>query len=311
MIRFTGRQSMIKPEALKKGDSIGIVAPAGKIDPAVLQRGIERLRQLGFEAVLGKHLKDSFRYFAGTDRQRAEDLQWMFTQDVKAIIAVRGGYGSSRLIPYLDVEKLRGSKKILIGCSDLTTLLLYFSKLGMPAFHGPMVSHFGEKEDPLSDRFFISMLTSHEPAGLFSDPGIEVFKKGVSEGELAGGCLSLLCASIGTCYEIDTEGKVLFIEEVNEPLYRIDRMLTHLRLAGKLKNIRGILLGSFVQCTPPAGADYTLKEVLQSCFEEVKCPVLSGLPFGHGDQNITLPLGIKIRLDGDKGTVTFLEAAVC
>ena len=301
---------MKKPEALKKGDAIGVIAPAGKIDPSALEKGLERIRKLGFEVVLGKHLAGSFRYFSGTDLQRAEDLQWMFTQEVKAILCTRGGYGSVRLIPHLDTKQLEGSDKIFIGCSDLTTLLLYFSKLQIPVFHGPMVSHFERMQDPLSGRFFIQMLTSKDPIGKFSHPTIEILKNGIADGALTGGCLSLLSASLGTPYEVDTEGKILFLEEVNEPPYRIDRMLTHLKMAGKFKKIKGILFGTLLNCDPPPNSGYTLKEVVLSSLDDVGCPVLWGVPFGHGKENITLPLGLKVQLNGDERTITFLESPV-
>ncbi|MBI3351231.1 MAG: LD-carboxypeptidase [Nitrospirae bacterium] len=301
---------MKKPKALKKGDAIGIVAPAGKMDPSALEKGLERIRKLGFEVVMGKHLADSFRYFSATDRQRAEDLQWMFAQDVRAILCARGGYGSVRLIPHLEMKQLKGSDKIFIGCSDLTTLLLHLSNFEIPVFHGPMVSHFSRTQNPLSDHFFLRMLTSRDPIGKFFHPTMKSLKEGTGEGALTGGCLSLLCSSIGTPYEIDTEGKILFIEEVNEPPYRIDRMLTHLKMAGKFQKVKGILFGTLLNCDPPPDSGYTLKEVVLSCLEDVACPALWGVPFGHGNENITLPIGLKVHLNGNERTITFLESPV-
>jgi muramoyltetrapeptide carboxypeptidase len=301
---------MKKAKALKKGDAIGVIAPAGKIAPVLLRKGIERLRQFGFEVVEGRYLSGSFRYFSGTDRERGDDLQWMFKQDVKAILCARGGYGSSRLIPYLKMDSIRDSGKIFIGCSDITTLLLYFSQEQVPVFHGPMISHFGRIEDPLTNRFLISMLTSPEPIGVFSPPALQILKGGTAVGRLTGGCLSLLCSSIGTPYEIDTAGKILFLEEVNEAPYRIDRMLTHLKQAGKFKGVKGVLIGTILNCDPPEGSDYTLREVIDSDLGDLKCPIFSGLPFGHGNENITLPFGLKVRMDADSGSLSFLESPV-
>ncbi|MBI1824409.1 MAG: LD-carboxypeptidase [Nitrospirae bacterium] len=301
---------MKKPNALKIGDAIGIVAPAGPISPELLKKGIERLRNFGFHVIEGKHLSGSYRYFSGTDQERAEDLQWMFQQDVRAIICARGGYGSSRLIPILQGNFLRKPEIIFIGCSDLTTLLLYFSRLEIPVFHGPMVSHFSRSEDALTNQFLLDMLISAKPLGTWEIPEIQVLREGRAEGRLTGGCLSLLCSSLGTSYEVETEGKVLFFEEVNEAPYRIDRMLTQLKQAGKLEKVKGILIGKLLNCEPPAGSEYTLKEILTESLEGLNCPVLSGLPFGHGNQNITLPFGILVRLDSSSGTLTFLESPV-
>lgn len=301
---------MKKTKALKKGDAIGIVAPAGKIDPVLLRKGIEKIRQFGFEVVEGRYLSGSYRYFSGTDRERADDLQWMFKQDVKAVLCARGGYGSSRLIPYLKMDPIRDSGKIFIGCSDITTLLLHFYREKVPVFHGPMISHFGRIEDPLTNRFLISMLASTEPIGAFSPPAIQVLKGGNALGRLTGGCLSLLCSSIGTSYEVDTDGKILFLEEVNEPPYRIDRMLTHLKQAGKFKKVKGVLIGTLLNCDPPEGSDYTLREVIDSAIGDLKCPILSGLPFGHGNENMTLPFGLKVRMDAGSENITFLESPV-
>ena len=301
---------MVKPGRLKRGDAIAIVAPAGKIDSDVLNKGAARIEKLGFEVRLGKSVARSHRYFAGTDAERREDFEASFMSGVRAVLCARGGYGSARLIPSLDLISLKKKKVILIGSSDITTLLLQFHQAGMPAFHGPMASHFARAEDALSDRFFLSMLTSPEPMGKFSFPGVEAIRKGSGEGALTGGCLSLICASIGTSYEIKTAGKILFIEDINEPPYRIDRMLTHLKLAGKLKGIKGIIFGQMIGCDPPSGSDYTLPEAIASALEGVNAPILYGLPFGHGEQNITLPYGLKVRIDSRDRSMTFLESPV-
>lgn len=299
---------MKKPDALKKGDTIGIIAPAGSIAPGLLRKGIERIKAFGFKVIEGRHLGGSYRYFSGTDEERAEDLHWMFQQEVKAILCTRGGYGASRLIPLLKEKLLKESGKIFIGCSDMTTLLLYFTKLKMPVYHGPMISHFGRIEDPMSNEFFLEMLTSPRPKGRWVIPECQVLTKGQGEGRLIGGCLSLLCSSLGTPYEIQTDGKVLFFEEVNEAPYRIDRMLTQLKQAGKLKKVKGVLIGKLLNCDPANGSDYTLREVLEERLSDLNCPVLSGVPFGHGNQNITLPYRLLVRLDSKSGTLSFLES---
>lgn len=299
-----------KPERLQQGDKIAVIAPAGPIDPLVLQKGAARLKELGFEVLLPPSASRPFRYLAGTDAERLEEIKWAFSTGARAIIAARGGYGTARIVNRLNLRQLLKKGMFLIGCSDLTTLLLQFHRAGMPVFHGPMVSHFARSADPLSDRFFLSMLTSREPMGKFSFPEVEVLREGNGEGRLVGGCLSLVCASIGTSYEIQTRGKILFLEDVNEPPYRIDRMLTHLKLAGKFQGVKGILFGQMIKCDPPEGSGYALKEVIDSVLETTKVPVLYGLPFGHGDQNITLPYGLKVRIESRSASVTFLESPV-
>jgi muramoyltetrapeptide carboxypeptidase len=173
-----------------------------------------------------------------------------------------------------------------------------------------MISYFGREENPLSDRYFIRMLTDSAPAGKSTFPESEVLKPGVAEGRLAGGCLSLVCHSLGTPFEIRTDKRILFLEDVNEAPYRIDRMLTQLRLAGKLDRVAGILFGEFLNCEPPPGTGYSLKDVLADCLREYKMPVLSGLPFGHGQKNITLPFGLRVRMDTSSKSIHFLESPV-
>ncbi|HXN05702.1 MAG TPA: LD-carboxypeptidase [Nitrospiria bacterium] len=299
-----------KPERLQSGDKIAVIAPAGPIDPLALQKGVARLKKLGFEVLLPPTASRPFRYLAGTDAERLEEIHWAFSSGARAIIAARGGYGTARIVDLLNFRQLLKKRTILIGCSDLTTLLLRFHKAGLPVCHGPMVSYFARSEDPLSDSFFLSMLTSREPMGKISFSRVEVLREGIGEGRLVGGCLSLVSASIGTSYEIQTRGKVLFLEDVNEPPYRIDRMLTHLKLAGKFQGVKGVLFGQMVKCDPPEGSGYSLKEVIDSVLETAKVPVLYGLPFGHGDQNITLPYGLKVRVESRNASVTFLESPV-
>ena len=173
-------------------------------------------------------------------------------------------------------------------------------KTGTPPRIDGRSLHYDKMEVQLGD----------DPIGKFSHPTIEILKNGIADGALTGGCLSLLSASLGTPYEVDTEGKILFLEEVNEPPYRIDRMLTHLKMAGKFKKIKGILFGTLLNCDPPPNSGYTLKEVVLSSLDDVGCPVLWGVPFGHGKENITLPLGLKVQLNGDERTITFLESPV-
>jgi muramoyltetrapeptide carboxypeptidase len=306
---------MIKPHALTSGDTIGVVAPAGVVDPRELERGIKRLEGLGFQVKVGRFVRNTFRTMAGTDRERASDLLEMFSHpEIRAIVCARGGYGSARVIPYLDSDLIRLHPKIFVGSSDITVLLLYLTqKCGLVAFHGPMVGpNFGKAPSRLTEGSFAETLTQPKPLGSLQLPGIKILKKGVAVGRLTGGCLSMLCSALGTPYEPNTEGTILFLEDVKEPPYRIDRMLTQLKDAGKFKGVRGILFGQMWECYPEQGAGYLLEDVILDVLEGFEIPVLLDVPSGHGPDNITLPLGVRVRLstEGEGRGISLIEAAV-
>jgi muramoyltetrapeptide carboxypeptidase len=290
---------MIKPPALKTGDTIGVVAPAGAIVPHELQSGVKRLEGLGFRVKLGRSIHNVFRTMAGTDRERADDLLRMFSDpQIKAIICARGGYGSARMIPYLDRDLIRQHPKVFVGSSDVTTLLFYLVQdCGLVAFHGPMVGpNFGKAPSSLTEEVFLRILTQSRPVGPLRLPNIKALKAGRSEGRLVGGCLSLLCSAMGTAYDLRTEDAILFLEDVKEPPYRIDRMLTQLKAAGKFRKVRGVLFGPMLDCQPGQGADYNLDEIILDVLNDLKVPVLVGIPSGHGEHNITLPMGVQVRV---------------
>ena len=307
---------MIKPPVLKTGDTIGVVAPAGVVDPHELETGLKRLEGLGFRVRMGRFVRNIFRTMAGTDRERASDLLEMFSDpEIKAIVCARGGYGSARVIPYLDSDLIQSHPKVFVGSSDITVVLLYLTqKCGLVAFHGPMVGpNFGKFSSSLTENFFMKILTQPKPVGPLQLPGIKILKKGQAEGRLMGGCLSLLCSALGSPYEPHTEGSILFLEDVREPPYRIDRMLTQLKDAGKFKNVRGILFGPMWECHPEQGAGYRLEDVILDVLDGLEGPVLFGVPSGHGKDNVTLPLGVKVRVSAEKdgsSLVSLEEAAV-
>lgn len=309
----------IQPPKLKQGDTISIVAPAGTVEQRDgFDRGLYVLENLGFRVKFDERIFDSLRYMAGEDNARAEELMAAFEDpSVQGIMALRGGYGCSRLIPLLKEKRLRPNPKIFIGFSDLTTLHMFFRRrFGWVTFHGPMAASpaFG-KMDPGQEQHFVSLLTdpSYHPTLNFEE--LEPWYPGTAEGILAGGCLSIMVASIGTPYEIKTEGKILFLEDQGEPPYRLDRMLTHLHLAGKLQSVSGILLGSFLDCEPTLGEHddirtrYTAADTLRDILTDLKVPILSGFPAGHGAANWVLPLGAKIRMNADARTVKFVDSA--
>ena len=302
---------MKKPKPLRKGDTIGIVSPAGVVDPGGLEKGVRELEGLGFRVVLGRNVLRAHRYLAGSDQERVEDLHAMFLNPkVRAILCARGGSGTPRLLPLLNPSILGKNPKIFIGSSDVTSLLFYLvQKIGMVAFHGPMVApHLGRSPSELTLQG-IRML-SHPKAFLkpiwFDE--VRCLRSGTAEGILIGGCLSLLCAALGTPDEPETEGTILFLEDVNEPPYRIDRMLTQMRLAGKLNGVRGFIFGKMVNCHPGEGENYSLEDVLLDLLKETSGPILFGLPAGHGQDQLMLPLGIPVQLSGEKRTLTLLES---
>jgi len=304
---------MKKPKALKKGGTIGVIAPAGIVNPQELTLGMKRLEELGFRVIPGRHVLSAHRYLAGSDRERAEDIHEMFSNpEISAVLCARGGYGTMRLLPLLDEGLIARHPKILIGSSDVTALLLYLvQQVGMVAFHGPMVApDFGRTSSSLTTEGFLKATGSAEPIGPVRFEEAVRLRKGVVQGRLTGGCLSILCALLGTPYEIKTRDAVLLLEDVNEAPYRIDRMLTQLKMAGKLKDIRGVIFGRMINCKPEADEDYSLEEMIREVLEDVDGPILYGLPAGHGGEQVALPLGVQVEVDGNRGIMTVLESGV-
>lgn len=304
----------ICPPALKPGSTIAIVAPAGPSNNREgLRQGIATLERLGFSVRYSERIFESSRYLAGDDASRADELMRAFEDpEIDAIIPLRGGFGSARLLPLLDEKRLRPHCKVFMGYSDVTTLhLLFRRRFGWVTVHGPMalsaclVNLPQDQEEHLK-----SLLCDPNYLPSLTFPALEAWAPGVAEGKLIGGCLSLVAASIGTSYEIKTEGKILFFEEIEEPPYRIDRMLTHMKLAGKLDGIAGVLLGTFLDCGT-ADVGYTAADTLREILGNQGVPVLANFPAGHSAENWALPLGARIRLDADSRRIDFLEPAVC
>jgi len=302
----------ITPRALRPGDTVGIVAPAGPMEQSeALRQGIATLEGMGFKARFEERIFQALHYLAGDDEERSEELMRHFEDpEIHAVVGLRGGYGCSRLIPLLEENRLRPYPKIFMGFSDLTTLHLYFRRrFGWTTIHGPMAGSFSLGNiDSAQKNHLQSLWTDPQYKPKLSFPQLETWSQGVSEGILTGGCLSLVVSSIGTLYEVKTEGKILFLEDFGEPAYRLDRMLTHLLLAGKLNRLSGVLLGEFHQCEP-ADENYTATDVLRDLLCRLGIPVLANFPAGHGESNWAIPLGAKIRMDADARFVEFLEPA--
>jgi muramoyltetrapeptide carboxypeptidase len=267
---------------------------------------------MGFRVQFNDRIFQSSRYLAGDDPSRAEELMRAFEDSsVQAIIALRGGYGCSRLIPLLSEKRLRHNPKIFMGFSDLTTLHLFFRRrFGWITIHGPVaISSALSNIAPDQENHLLSLWTDPGYRPTLHFPQLEAWVSGSAEGVLAGGCLSIIAASIGTPYEIKTEGKILLLEDHGEPPYRLDRMLTHLHQANKLQSLAGLLIGEFSNCEPDEG-HYTAKDTLHDILTELQVPIIANFPAGHGPNNWAVPLGAKLKIDGDARTISFMDSAV-
>lgn len=310
---------IVKPKRLAEGDTVGLVLPASatfEAEDLVIAR--EQLEAIGLKVVIGAHAYDRHGYFAGRDRDRADDLNRMFADDrVAGIVCYTGGWGSPRVLPYLDYALIARKPKVLIGYSDITALLnAIHQRTGLVTFHGPVG---GSTLDPYSLENFRKVVMSPEPAGLLAPPPkrpndlvdrvnrVLRLHPGKATGRLAGGNLTLLAALMGTPYEIDTGGAILFAEDIREEVYRIDRMLTQLALGGKFERMAGFAFG---RCTDCRATNFSLEDVLRDRFGSGPAPALSGLSFGHIEQKMTLPIGVRATLDADAGTLSIEEGAV-
>lgn len=267
---------------------------------------------MGYEPVYSEEIFARDLYFAGSAERRAKEFREFWQrEDIAALVCVRGGYGSNYLLEHLDFDSIARKPKALIGCSDITTLITAIhDRTGLAAFHGPMVAK------DIADGTFDSSSWNNSLNGVAEwnvpTDGVEVLRPGTARGKLYGGCLSMLVASLGTPYEIETEGTVLFIEDIAEKPFRIDRMLMQLRVAGKLEGVRGFIFGEMLDCLPPQGETYTLQQVIMRVLELFRVPVVFGLRSGHvSSGNITLPIGVQAELaaEGPSVSLRILEAA--
>ena len=328
-----GREA-IKPPRLQKGDSIGLVTPATYLTEMQLREAIKQFARLGFKVRYTPNMLVRKGYLGGTDQQRADDINRFFADEsIVGVICGRGGYGSARMLPYLDYETIRNNPKVFMGYSDITAMLYaIYKNTGLVCFHGPMgTSDYND----YTTRYFKEVLMSPsdsltyanpdpEPLMALTDQGEEIgaemlvenplvtIAPGTAEGVLIGGNLSLVTSLCGTAYDIDLRDKLVFLEEVGEAPYRIDRMLTQLLLdPTKLPAAAGVILGMFSDCeAEDESKSLSLTQVLYDRLAGLGIPVLYGLSFGHIKQNTTLPVGIRARMDADKKTLTLLERAV-
>jgi muramoyltetrapeptide carboxypeptidase len=305
---------VIRPPALGPAPRVALVAPAGPLAPGAVDRAVARLEAWGWTPLLGRHARGRSGFLSGSDAERLEDFdQALRDPHNDAIWCLRGGYGTMRIVDAIDWAALAARPRPLIGFSDNTVLHLAASRAGIVSFHGP---HPAAEEFPdFASHGLRDMLHGRRPAGpLPFPPGgggrAATLVGGVAEGPLVGGNLSLLSATLGTPYALRTEGAILFLEEVGEPAYRIDRLLSHLRLAGVLERVAGVIIGGFTEC--PDEEDDGIprpEQVLAAQLSRLGVPVATGFPFGHVPDNWTLPVGVRARLDADAGTLTLLEPA--
>jgi muramoyltetrapeptide carboxypeptidase len=308
------RSDNVSGKKLNFGDTIGIIAPASPEDPSVIQKQIAALEKLHFKVKIGRHLYDRYGYLAGRDADRADDLMDMFMDDsVKAIMCCRGGYGAMRILPYIDFTAIRKNHKIFIGYSDITTLLNNMAlHCDLITFHGPMLTT--NLQDECTMKSLLGTLMKGTKPYQIDNPPSTPFKflgSNSAEGMLVGGNLSLICSTIGTPYEIDMKDKILFIEEVGEVPYRVDRLLSQLALSGKLHSCKGFILGQFTDCSAEkADKSLSLEQVIEDRLLCLNKPTILNLMSGHDYPKLTLPIGARVRMDFINQRLHVLEAVV-
>lgn len=323
----------IRPPRLQPGDTVGIVAPASAPpDPGNIDRGAAALEELGFKVKFAPCVRKRRGFLAGSDRDRAGDLMRMFTDgSVRAVVCVRGGYGTGRLLPLLDYGAIRTNAKIFVGYSDITMLhCAFLVKAGLISFHGPMLnSDFVHKGMPdFTLRSFLRTLghpispcgsgTEKRGASIcqgYRQKTVRILCPGLARGQLVGGNLTLLCNTIGTPWQPPFKNRILFFEDLSEEPYRFDRMLTYLLNCGLLQQVRGIAIGLNKNCHDPKAKkakEYrqTLEDVFRERLLPLKIPIVTGLPFGHVPFNATLPVGATVELDANRGDLSLSHPAV-
>jgi muramoyltetrapeptide carboxypeptidase len=296
----------VKPAPIKPGDRVGVIAPAGPVNEAELQPGLSFLESLGFQVSLSPHLYDEQDYLAGEDAGRLDDLHTMFQDEaIQAVWCARGGYGTMRLLQRMDYALIAANPKIFVGYSDITALLLaLYKKTGLVTFHGPVVRDLFKK-DPKNVQSFLSLITSGTATAVDLTGG-QVIHPGRGEGPLLGGNLSLICHLIGTPFMPACDGALLFIEEKGEAPYRVDRMITHLKLSGLLERCAGLMIGQLEDC----GDESSINRLLAERLSDLPVPVVRGLAVGHGPVNTVLPVGVHAALDTEQMTLWITESCV-
>lgn len=304
--------AIIKPKALKPGDNLRLVSPASPITPEKVQAFSNLIDEAGYDISLADHVFEVDEYLAGPDKHRAEDLQRAFADErAQAVMCTRGGYGAARLMPYLDFDAMANSGKMFLGFSDITTLHIALNRRGLVTFHAPMALSLSVQREPWVYESFLNCLKGDNPIPEAAPKG-KCMVPGVAEGIVTGGCLCLLTDSIATANPLDCEGKLLLIEDVDENPHRIDAMLTHLILTGMIQSAAGLIIGEMTgsdeKYDPTIGGKPWL-EIVRDRVAALGVPTIVNFPFGHCKNMLTLPLGIRARMDAEAGTLTYLESS--
>ena len=306
----------IKPARLRPGDLIGLAAPSGPVtDASRIERGVRYLEGLGYRVLVGKNASAVHGFLAGTDEQRLEDLHAFFgNNEVKAIFCIRGGYGASRLLPKLDYDLIRRNPKFLTGFSDITALQLAFWKqCRLVTFHGPMAGvEMAKPIHPKTEEIFWRMACSGETNWTLELEEAHLINQNRNKatGCLLGGNLTLICNLLGTSYSPSFSKSLLFLEEVAEEPYRVDRLLTQLKNAKIVEKTSGLLLGHFSHCISKATPSFTTEQILQEFTADYPKPALSNILVGHIPNKITLPIGVRAQIDPNTCSLQFLESVV-
>ncbi|MEH1983245.1 MAG: LD-carboxypeptidase [Nostoc sp.] len=305
--------TICKPPCLQAGDTVGLISPAGIVDAKDIEAAQQSFSQLGLKVKLGKHILDHYGYLAGKDSDRADDVNLMFSdRTIKAIIPMRGGWGCNRILPLLNYSLIRSHPKIIIGYSDITTLLLAINaRSQMITFHGPVATSTWNQ---FTVDYFKRILFNGEAVTMQnlnpSEVRVETIAPGKARGKLGGGNLSVLSAMVGSPYLPSWNKSILFVEEVGEDVYRVDRMLTQLKTAGILNQIAGFIFGQCTKCSLGDEPSFTLMQVLQQHILPLGIPAWYGSMIGHIKDKFTLPIGGEVEIDAELGTIQMLEAAV-
>ncbi|HIA51706.1 MAG TPA: LD-carboxypeptidase [Candidatus Melainabacteria bacterium] len=319
-----GSQPIIKAKHLVKGDTVGIVAPASPLEnESEIDYTYQWLKKIGLKYKVGKHLFDSYSDFAGSDENRIADFNAMWADpEVKAVMPMRGGNGAARLLNGIDYDLIAKNPKIIVGYSDITSFLIAIhQKTGLVTFHGPMMGGFFEGSYTYHN--YLKAVMGNKPLGLITDkeekelwnpegpPTRHIIAKGKARGRLTGGCMTLIRQLMGTPYEIETEGKILFLEDLDAEPHEIDRMLYQLHLAGKLQKAAGIVVGECTNCRPGSSGrnsfplNFSLDRILEERLRDLGIPVIYGLRFGHSKEKFTIPLGVMASLEATDSGVRF------
>ena len=302
------RIPILKPEALLRGDTIAVIAPASQIKRDALLAGVRAVQEVGYQTVYSDEILSEDLYFAGRVERRVRELHQAFSDPkIKAIFCARGGYGTNYLLPHLDLKLIGNHPKIFLGYSDVTTLHTYLNdQLGLVTFHGPMVAKDFATASGIDKNSLDAALSGKRGWRISQNPALQALQQGSAEGKLYGGCLSMLAASLGTPYEINTKDTILFLEDIATKPYQIDRMLMQLKYARKFDNVRGIVFGEMIDCVQSPDQPYTLEEVIMRVLADFEFPIALGLRSGHVSKgNITLPIGVTAQLRVSDTNVEF------